>query len=191
MLHRRPAVAMLLEARPETLLAVAGLGSAAWDLAAASDDPRDFHFVGAMGQAAPFALGLALARPEKRVLLLTGDGEMLMGLGALATIANRAPTNLSVVVLDNQAYQETGGQATATAGPTDLEAVARACGIPNARTLTRESELAALRDAIASESGPLFAALKVHAEPLPLVFPPSFDGVTAINRFREAAQRPR
>lgn len=187
MLHRRAVVSGLLEGRPRELLAVAGLGSAAWDLAAAGDHRGNFHFIGAMGQAAPFALGLALAQPRKRVLLFTGDGDMLMGLGSLATLANRAPRNLAIVVLDNQVYQETGSQATATAGPTDLAAVARGCGITSAYHVTDEEALGALRDTIFFGPGPVFVNVRVAAESLPLVFPPSFDGVTAINRFREAA----
>ena len=117
MLHRRPLVKALLEDRPENLLAVSSLGSSTWDLTAAGEDARNFRFIGAMGQAGPFALGLAMAQPDKRVLLLPGDGELLMGLGALATIANQAPTNLAIVVLDNEAYVETGSQPTATAVP--------------------------------------------------------------------------
>lgn len=187
MIHRRPLVRSLLEGRPEHLLAVAGLGSAAWDLSAAGDDPRDFHFVGAMGQAAPFALGLAMARPEKRVVLFTGDGEMLMGVGALATIANRAPANLALMVLDNEAYEETGRQATATAGRADLEAIARGCGFTATRTLTREGPTEGLRDFLWRTPGPALAIAKVAAERLPLVFPHTFDGVTAFNRFRSAA----
>ena len=135
MLHRRPLVKALLEQRPDNLLAVSSLGSATWDVSAAGDDARDFCFIGAMGQAAPFALGLALAQPDKRVLLFSGDGELLMGLGALATIASQAPANLAIVVLDNEAYVETGSQATATAGGTDLEAVARGCGFKTTCTV--------------------------------------------------------
>jgi len=93
MLHRRPTVKTLLEDRATNLLAVAGLGSSTWDLSAAGNSPNNFCFIGAMGQAAPFALGLALAQPQKRVVLFTGDGEILMSLGILATIANRQPAN--------------------------------------------------------------------------------------------------
>lgn len=187
MIHRRPLVRSLLTERPEHLLALAGLGSAAWDLAAAGDDARDFHFVGAMGQAAPFALGLAMARPEKRVLLITGDGELLMGLGALATIANRAPANLAILVLDNEAYEETGRQATATAGRADLEAIARGCGFGATRTVTQEEPIEPLREFLWRTPGPVLAIAKVAAETLPLAFPHSFDGATAFNRFRSAA----
>ena len=186
MLRRRPSIAFLLEDRPPGLLAVSGLGSCTWDLCAAGDDARNFCFVGAMGQAAPFALGLALAQPERRVVLFTGDGELLMSLGVLATIANRAPPNLALVVLDNGSYVETGAQPTATAGATDLAAIARGAGFPDARTLTRSSELPALRQALHDAPGPLFAVLKVQVEDLPLTLPHSLDGVTAINRFREA-----
>lgn len=187
MLQRRPTVKFLLEDRPQNLLAVSGLGSSTWDLSAAGDDPRNFGFIGAMGQAAPFALGLAIAQPDKRVVLFTGDGEILMALGILATTANVAPNNLCIVVLDNETYSETGGQPTATAGPTDLELIARGAGIAKSRTITRESELPELREIIRTTSGLHFAAIKIVAQELPLVFPHSFDGVTAINRFRTAA----
>lgn len=186
MLRRRPSIAFLLEERPPGLLAVSGLGSCTWDLCAIGDDPRNFCFNGAMGQAAPFALGLALAQPERRVVLFTGDGELLMSLGVLATIANRAPANLALVVLDNESYLETGAQPTATAGATNLTAIARGAGFPDARTVTRRSELPVLRQALHDAPGPLFAVLKVAVEDLPLVLPSTLDGVTAINRFRDA-----
>jgi thiamine pyrophosphate-dependent acetolactate synthase large subunit-like protein len=189
MLNRRPTMARLLEGRPDNMLAVSGLGSCTWDLTSTGDDARNFCFIGAMGQAGPFALGLAMAQPHKRVVLFTGDGELLMSLGVLATIANQVPSNLAVVVMDNEAYVETGGQATATAGPTDLEAVAKGCGIAHTRTVREESELDSLRDVLCNAPGPVFVTIKVLAEALPLVFPHSFDGATAINRFRDAATR--
>ena len=123
-LSRRDLVATLLADRPADLLVVSSLGSPTWDVAAAGDDPRDFGFIGAMGQAGPFALGLALAQPERRVMLFAGDGELLMSLGVLATIGSQSPANLAVLALDNESYGETGGQPTATAGRTDLELVA-------------------------------------------------------------------
>jgi thiamine pyrophosphate-dependent acetolactate synthase large subunit-like protein len=186
MLKRRPLVKSLLEHRPENLLAVSGLGSSTWDLTASGDDARNFCFIGAMGQAAPFALGLAMSQPGKRVVLFTGDGELLMGLGALATIANQAPANLAIAVMDNESYVETGGQPTATSGPTDLEAVARGCGIATTATVTREDEAEKLRDLLLNAPGPVLVNVKVDPEALPLVFPHTFDGATAINRFRDA-----
>ena len=187
MLDRRPLIKFLLDGRPKNLLAVSGLGSSTWDLTAAGEHAGNFRFIGAMGQAGPFALGLAMAQPKKRVVLFTGDGEILMGLGILATIANQAPSNLAVVILDNESYVETGSQPTATAGPTDLEAVARGCGIANTFTVKNESQVQDLKEMIVNGRELMFANVKIQAEALPLVFPHSFDGVTAINRFRENA----
>jgi thiamine pyrophosphate-dependent acetolactate synthase large subunit-like protein len=169
----------------ENLLVVAGLGSTAWDITAAGDSPLSFPTWGAMGQAAMIGLGLALAQPRRRVLVITGDGEMLMGLGALATIGVQRPANLSVVVIDNERYGETGMQATHTAHDVDLAAVARATGFKKSQLLTRKSEIAGLREVIYGKTGPNFAQVKVAAEKLPLVLPPH-DGVMLKERFRAA-----
>jgi thiamine pyrophosphate-dependent acetolactate synthase large subunit-like protein len=184
-LHRREVVSLLLKDRKD-LLVVAGLGSTAWDITAAGDSPLSFPTWGAMGQAAMIGLGLALARPRRRVLVVTGDGEMLMGLGSLATIGVQRPANLSVVVIDNERYGETGMQTTHTAHGVDLAAVARGCGFADSRTVTRESELAALRLLIYENPGPNFAQVKVVPEKLPLVLPPN-DGVVLKERFRAAS----
>ncbi|HEX9431198.1 MAG TPA: thiamine pyrophosphate-dependent enzyme, partial [Burkholderiales bacterium] len=113
-LHRRDVVNELLRDRKD-LLVVAGLGSTTWDITAAGDSPLSFPTWGAMGQAAMIGLGMALAQPKRRVLVVTGDGEMLMGLGSLATIGVQQPANLTVVVIDNERYGETGMQRTHTA----------------------------------------------------------------------------
>lgn len=186
MLRRRALIEALLVDRGADLLVVSSLGSPTWDVAATGNHPSNFNFIGAMGQAGPFALGLALAQPGKRVVLFAGDGELLMGLGVLATIASQAPTNLAIVVLDNEVYGETGGQPTATAGRTDLELVARGCGFEATTTVTVAGELEALRELVLEADGPALANVKIDAETLPLVFPHSFDGATAINRFRDA-----
>jgi thiamine pyrophosphate-dependent acetolactate synthase large subunit-like protein len=183
-LKRRDVVAQLLAERGD-LLVVAGLGSTAWDCTAAGDHPLTFPLWGAMGQAAMMGLGLALAHPSRRVLVVTGDGEMLMGMGSLATIGVQRPANLSVVVIDNERYGETGMQATHTASGVDLAAVARACGFAHASTLTRESEIAALRAAVHAQPGPNFAAVKVVADKVPIVLPPR-DGGLLKARFRRA-----
>jgi thiamine pyrophosphate-dependent acetolactate synthase large subunit-like protein len=183
-LHRREVVAELLRER-KNLLVVAGLGSTAWDITAAGDSPLSFPTWGAMGQAAMIGLGLALAQPRRRVLVVTGDGEMLMGLGSLATIGVQRPANLSVVVIDNERYGETGMQTTHTAHGVDLAAVARACGFKESRLINAESELAALRSLIYEKVGPNFAQVKVVPEKLPLVLPPH-DGVVLKERFRAA-----
>jgi thiamine pyrophosphate-dependent acetolactate synthase large subunit-like protein len=183
-LHRREVVAGLLEARGD-LLVVAGLGAPAWDCAAAGDHPLTFPLWGGMGQAAMVGLGLALAQPGRRVLVITGDGEMLMGLGALATIGVQRPSNLAVVVLDNERYGETGMQRTHTAHGVDLAEVARACGFAHAVRVADRAGVAELRGALYDRQGPLFAAVKVVAESPPLVLPPR-DGVALKTRFREA-----
>ena len=137
-LNRREALRTLLRDR-ERLIVVAGLGSAAYDLAACGDEPLDFPLWGAMGGAAMMGLGLALAQPERTVVVVTGDGEMLMGLGSLATIAAQRPANLRIVVMDNERFGETGQQATHTAMGADLAAVAAGCGFAHVRTV-REAQ---------------------------------------------------
>jgi thiamine pyrophosphate-dependent acetolactate synthase large subunit-like protein len=181
MMRRREVVKKILENRGE-LLVIAGLGSTAWDVTAAGDSPLNFPLWGAMGQAAMMGLGLALAQPRRRVLVITGDGEMLMGLGSLATIGVQQPANLSIVVIDNERYGETGMQATHTAHGVDLGAVARACGL-------KVCSFATLREAIHSQPGPNFAAVKVQAEKLPLVLPPR-EGALLKARFRRALMGP-
>ena len=187
-LRRREVVARLVADRGE-LLVVGGLGAPSWDLTAAGDHPLTFPLWGAMGGAAMIGLGLALARPTRRVLVVTGDGEMLMGLGALATIAVQAPANLAVVVLDNERYGETGMQATHTAGPTNLSAVAAGAGFPVVGDIFDQTQLEAALPRIRAEPGPVFFDIKVRAEDLPLVLPPK-DGVRLKDRFRAALLGP-
>ena len=170
-LHRRKVVNALLRDREE-LLVVAGLGAAAWDLAAAGDHMLDFPLWGGMGSAAMVGLGLALAQPARKVLVLTGDGEMLMGLGSLATIAVQRPGNLRIVILDNERYGETGHQLTHTAACTDLVAVARACGFPRARMVREAEDIESLRLDIYQQSELFFAVVKVDLTEDPKVQPP-------------------
>ncbi len=120
---------------------VASLGHPAYDLFAAGDRPQNFYTWGSMGLASSIGLGLALARPDVPVIVLDGDGSLLMNLGSLATIGLVRPVNLVVVVMDNEEYATTGGQATATAHGADLEAAARALGIGAAATVRSEAEL--------------------------------------------------
>jgi thiamine pyrophosphate-dependent acetolactate synthase large subunit-like protein len=176
-MKRRDAVRSLLKKRKD-LLVVAGLGSTAWDCTAAGDSPLTFPMWGAMGQAAMMGLGLALAQPRRRVLVITGDGEALMGMGALATIGVQQPPNLTVVVIDNERYGETGMQKTHTASGIDLAGVARACKL-------NVVDWKNLNAAIHKERGPHFAAVKVEAEKIPLVLPPR-EGALLKARFRRA-----
>lgn len=183
-LRRRAVVKELLAERGDALV-VAGLGAAAWDVTAAGDEPLNFPLWGAMGGAVPLGLGLALAQPSRRVLVITGDGEMLMGLGSLATVATQRPPNLAIVVLDNERYGETGMQLTHTAGAVDLGAIAAASGIPICSTVSDKKSFKSLLPQIQKEAGPLFFNIKVRAEDLPLVLPPK-DGAYLKDRFRFA-----
>jgi thiamine pyrophosphate-dependent acetolactate synthase large subunit-like protein len=187
-LRRREVVNALLAERGDTLV-IAGLGSTAWDVTAAGDHPLNFPLWGAMGGAAMIGLGLALARPERRVLVITGDGELLMGLGSLATIAVQRPANLALVVFDNERYGETGMQATHTAHGVDLAGIAAAAGFPVAGTIRAPEEIEPARQIIRTEQGPIFYAIKVRAEPLPFVLPPK-DGAYLKDRFRLALLGP-
>lgn len=181
MIERRPAVAELLKDRGNALV-VAGLGSPVYDVFAAGDHDRNFYDWGAMGSAAMVGLGLALSRPDRSVVVFTGDGEMLMGLGAFSTIAQHRPANLSIVVLDNEQYAETGMQKTATGFGTDLAAVARACGLQDATVLTEKKEVAALRTRIHAKSGTLVAVLKIKPGDQPRTVPER-EGTLIASRF--------
>ena len=183
-LQRRAVAEILLRDRGD-LLVVSGLGSTTWDVTAAGDHSLTFPLWGAMGGAVPLALGLAIAQPERRVLAITGDGEMLMGLGSLATVARQAPANLAIAVFDNERYGETGMQATHTAGPTDLAAVARGAGIEEAVTVRDKTGLAQALPVLRQQPGPVFVVIKVRAEPLDFVLPPK-EGEILKERFRAA-----
>ncbi len=187
-LHRRDVVARLLDDRGD-LLVLTGLGASAWDLASVSESPNDFPLWGAMGGAAMFGLGLALSQPARRVVVFTGDGEMLMGLGSLSTIAVARPTNLTLVVLDNGLYGETGAQATHTGSGVSLEGVALACGFSHARTVTEASQIDQLRTDLHTLQGPVLAVIKVVHSPDPMTLPPR-DGTFLKNRMRTAILGP-
>jgi thiamine pyrophosphate-dependent acetolactate synthase large subunit-like protein len=182
---RRREVAEALLAERGDMLVVAGLGSTAWDVTAAGDHPLNFPLWGAMGGAAAIGLGLALAQPARRVVVISGDGDILMGLGSLATIAVQRPPNLAIVVFDNERYGETGMQPTHTAHGVDLAEMARAAGISVTGTVYDQAALEAALPSIRAELGPVFYDVKVRAEPLPFVLPPK-DGAHLKDRFRTA-----
>jgi thiamine pyrophosphate-dependent acetolactate synthase large subunit-like protein len=184
-LQRRAAMATLLEGRKDDLVVVPGLGSTTWDLAAAGDDDRNFYLWGAMGGAAMIGLGLALAQPKRRVAVLTGDGEMLMGLGSLATIGAQKPDNLAVIVFDNGVYGETGMQPSHTQSGADLVSVARGCGFATALDVADETGLRALAARLANLNELFFARVRIAADDPPRVLPLR-DGVALKNRFRAA-----
>ena len=185
MLDRRAAVSALLKDRGSDLLVVAGLGAPAWDCTAAGDRDLTFPLWGAMGGAVPIGLGLALAQPNKRVLVVTGDGEMLMGLGSLTAVGARKPANLAIVVLDNERYGETGMQRTNTGRGTDLAAAAHACGIPVVATVGSPARLDEAVALARSARGPVLVVLKIDPATHDLVLPPR-DGVQLTERFRGA-----
>ncbi len=183
-LDRRKAVADILRNRGGALV-VAGLGAPCWDTAAAGDHPLNFYTWGGMGGAAMIGLGLALAQPKRRVLVITGDGELLMGLGSLATIAVQQPRNLAVIVMDNEHYGETGMQLTHTRLGVDLAGIARASGFRAAGTVYSGAQLKTWLPRLLRQPGPVFADIKVTTERAPLVLPER-EGPLLKNRFREA-----
>jgi thiamine pyrophosphate-dependent acetolactate synthase large subunit-like protein len=183
-LDRREAMRVLLDRRGEMLL-VTGLGSTTWDAAAVGDDARNFYLWGAMGAAAMVGLGLAIAQPERRVLVVTGDGEMLMGLGALATIGVQCPPNLALAVFDNARYAETGMQPSHTDYGVSLCGVARSCGIESVYDITDKAALDDFAWLVHTADHTLFARIAIQADEPPRVLP-SRDGVLLKNRFRHA-----
>jgi len=182
-LDRRAAVRALLHGRG-TMLVVSGLGSPSYDVFAAGDHDGNFYLWGAMGGAAMVGLGLALAQPARPVVVVTGDGEMLMGLGGLATIGARCPANLGIVVLDNGRYGETGMQASHTALGVDLCGVARAAGFAEVAEASDLHGIAALRPGLSAiTGGPRFAVLRIAPEEVPRALPMR-DGVALKLRMR-------
>jgi thiamine pyrophosphate-dependent acetolactate synthase large subunit-like protein len=179
-LDRRDAAAVLMR-DPGDLLVVTGLGAATYDVGVLGDREQNFYLWGAMGGAAMIGLGLALARPERRVLVITGDGEMLMGMGSLASIAAAGAPNLAIAVLDNARFGETGSQHSHTGLTTDLESVAAACGWTATATARDMAAVEALRPRLRTE--PLFAVIRINAEEKPRFLPPR-DGAYVTERFR-------
>lgn len=184
-LDRRAAVKLILADRG-TALTVSSLGGPSYDVAAVKVDfEQDFPLGGAMGQAAMTGLGLALSQPSRRVIVFAGDGEMLMSLGALATIGAEKPENLAIVVIDNEHYAETGMQRTHTGRGVDIAAIAAGCGFGTVRTIRTNEELEEAAPLIRSAPGPVFATLKVSNDIGPL-FPRNRDGVWQKGQFRRA-----
>lgn len=182
-MDRRAVVARLLRDRAG-LLVVTGLGSPSYDVHAAGDHHANYYLWGAMGSAALVGLGLAQAQPERTVLVVTGDGEQLMGLGGLATIAVASPANLVIAVLDNGHYGETGMQRSHSGFGLDLAAVAGSMGFSEALTVADEAGVDRAADAIGrSATGSRLYVFKVRAENVARSLPPR-DAVHIKNRFR-------
>ncbi|MGJ5033801.1 MULTISPECIES: thiamine pyrophosphate-dependent enzyme [unclassified Bradyrhizobium] len=181
-LDRRTAVKALLQNRGD-LLVVSGLGSSSYDVFAAGDHDANFYLWGAMGGAATIGLGLALAQPSRPVVVITGDGEQLMGLGSLATAAAKKPKNLSIVVLDNAHFGETGMQMSHSGLGANLELIATGAGFPSVSTLEDSAALDAFRPKLHAFSGPHFARVAISTDHVDRALP-ARDGVFLKNRFR-------
>jgi len=180
---RRAFVSGLLAKMPDAFV-ITGLGSSTYDVFAAGDRNRNFYLWGAMGGASAIGLGLAIAQPEKQVVVITGDGEQLMGIGSLSSIGAQQPDNLTIVVLDNGHFGETGMQRSHTSLGTNLAAVAQACGIGNAFQARDMQAIETIARAVVARDGVTFAQVIVKADDLPRALP-SRDGVYIKNRFRQ------
>jgi Thiamine pyrophosphate enzyme, C-terminal TPP binding domain len=184
-LDRSQAVPALV-GRHQDFLIVSGLAGASKDVAALTGDgAHTYTMAGAMGGAAMIGLGLALARPEQRVLVVTGDGELLMNLGALATIAVINPPNLAILCVDNGHYGETGYQQSHTSLGVDLEKIAVGSGIKAARTIAAERDLADGARLLREGNGTAFVVLRVKPTDPP-AFKRNLDPAACRNRFRAA-----
>ena len=185
LLDRRRVVGQLLAERNDAIV-VGGLGASTYDIAAAGDHDRNLYLWGAMGGAVMIGLGMALAQPKLPVVVITGDGEMLMGMGSLATVGLQKPGNLTIIVLDNEVYGETGGQASHTAGTADLVGIARACGISDVRTIATMADIGTFASSMQDVSnGPRFASIKIDSANLERVLS-SRDGSFIVTRIRGA-----
>jgi len=186
-LDRRAVVAAILKQRGDALV-VAGLGAPCFDVMACGDNPLNLYTWGAMGGTAMIGLGLALAQPKRRVLVITGDGDMLMALGSFATIGAKRPSNLAIVVMDNEHYGETGMQQTHTQLGTEFSGVAKATGFRVASTIYTEAQLKAWVPRILREKGPVFAGVKVAIDRGEFILPPR-DGTELKLRFQQALKK--
>lgn len=187
MFDRRDIVKRLLSDRGN-LLVVSGLGAPTYDVAACGDNPLNFYLWGAMGGAAMVGLGLALARPDRSVAVITGDGEMLMGLGSFATIGVKQPANLAIVVLDNEHYGETGMQASHTHAGIDLTGIAQACRFKTVISIAQAHDIDNARRTLHANIGPVLVHVRVGTEEAARVLP-SRDGQEVKLRFMQALKR--
>jgi thiamine pyrophosphate-dependent acetolactate synthase large subunit-like protein len=189
MLNRRQVVATLLKDR-EGLVVVSGLGSSTYDVAAAGDNDKNFYLWGAMGGAAMLGLGIAIAQPNVPVLVVTGDGEMLMGMGSFSTMALQSPPNLTIAVLDNSLFGETGGQATHTAHVTNLAKVAQGCGIPAVHEIQTEADVTGFAGRIHDPKKGLTVAIFKIGQDMPPRVMTSRSGPVLVDRTRRALGLP-
>lgn len=181
---RREFVARLIAAVPDALI-VTGLGSVSYDVFAAGDRDGNYYLWGAMGGATSLGLGLALAQPDRPVIVITGDGEQLMGIGSLGSIAVKQPRNLTIVVLDNGHFGETGMQRSHSSLGTDLVAVAKGFGIADAFSVNSNDSCNDIAQGINSRKQTTFVQVFIKADEPPRALPPR-DGPYIKHRFRAA-----
>jgi len=185
LLDRKMAVPAIV-GDPSDLLIVCGLAGASKDIAHLTDDGDNiFTMAGAMGGATAMGLGLALSRPDKRVLVVTGDGELLMNVGTLATVGIMKPANLSILCVDNGHYGETGYQESHTQRGVDLEVIAQGSAIPVTRTVTTEDQISEAAKVLRHSNASSFILLRVSTE-LPPVVKRSMDASERKTAFRRA-----
>ncbi len=182
-LNRRYVISELLKNRKDNLV-INGLGGTCWDVASLGDNKLNFYVWGGMGNASMIGLGLALSQPNKKIIVVTGDGEMLMGLGSLVTIAVKKPKNLAIVVFDNELYGETGNQKTHTAYGVDLSEIAMGSGIKNSKILQSKTDLKILSEDINQINELSFTQIKINNELGETVLPIR-EGPYIKSRFRE------
>jgi thiamine pyrophosphate-dependent acetolactate synthase large subunit-like protein len=144
---------------------IGGIGNANFDLWASGQRPQNFYMLGSMGLTIPIALGVAIAQPKRHVIALEGDGSLLMQLGCLATVAMRAPKNLTMVVWDNGVYQITGNQPTASASTADLVAIARGSGLSKSAWAVDEDDFDRLFASALKDGGPSLIAARIDHKP--------------------------
>lgn len=180
--ERRAFVDQLMQQIPNALV-ITGLGSPSYDVFAAGDRAGNFYLWGAMGGSTSMGLGLALAQPDRSVVVVTGDGEQLMGIGSLATIGAKQPANLTIVILDNGHYGETGMQRSHASLGTDLVAVAKGFGIKNAFTVNSVPEAEQVAGQVLARDGVTLVRVLIDTGEPPRALP-SRDGVYIKNRFR-------
>ena len=183
-LNRRLVISELLKERENSLI-INGLGGTCWDVASLGDNDLNFYVWGGMGNACMIGLGLALSQPDKKVIVITGDGEMLMGIGSLATIALKQPKNLSIVVFDNELYGETGNQKTHTAYCTNLSKIAIGSGIINSSIILTQEDLLSLSIEIHQIKNLSFSVIKINQDQEEIVLPIR-EGAFIKSRFRRA-----
>ncbi len=184
MLNRREVLAQILENRGNALI-VPGLGTANYDLFAVSSRDENAYMWNAMGLTVPTGLGLAIAQPDRRVLVVTGDGEMMMGIGSLSVVAAQAPKNLSILVVDNEMFEETGAQTGLSATCVDIAQIALGSGIQKTMTVNNGNEVARLAEFLLEEEGPVLAVAKVGPSADKPVYP-TMDGPGIVRTFRAA-----